>query len=107
MRHTTIILFLILLCTTLSGIASAEPVGVEVSGSTRIRGNYFTMDSLGTARFIQQNTRINVKVDFTPKISGVVDVDSRNARGGETRSSRHAAARPTGNSISRLRQASR
>ena len=68
----------IMLALSVGGIAVAEPVNVEISGNTHIRGNYFDMDSIGDVRCIQQRTRVSIKVDFTNDVSAVVDLDHTN-----------------------------
>ncbi|OQC06039.1 MAG: hypothetical protein BWX80_01762 [Candidatus Hydrogenedentes bacterium ADurb.Bin101] len=80
----------IMLALSVGGIAVAEPVNVEISGNTRIRGNYFDMDSIGDTRFIQQNTRVSIKVDFTSDVSAVVDLDHTDG----ARYERRPASRP-------------
>lgn len=65
------ILYLLLL----SFMASAELQNVEVGGSIRIRGNYYNMDSLGKASWIEQRTRLNVKADFTSEVSAFIEFD--------------------------------
>ncbi len=73
-------LLLAVLAASAGSIVLAEPVSVDISGNTRIRGNYFNMDSRGDARFIQQNTRISINVDFTSEMSAVVDLETHTDR---------------------------
>lgn len=80
----------IMLALSVGGIAVAEPVNVEISGNTRIRGNYFDMDSIGDVRCIQQRTRVSIKVDFTNDVSAVVDLDHTDG----ARYERRPASRP-------------
>ena len=73
-------LLLAVLTASAGSIVVAEPVNVDISGNTRIRGNYINMDSMGDARFIQQNTRISINVDFTSEVSAVVDLETHTDR---------------------------
>lgn len=66
--------------------AAAELQNVELSGSIRIRGNYFNMDSLGKYSFIEQRTRLGVKADFTQDVSTFIEFDNYNWWGEDFRS---------------------
>lgn len=80
------ILVLIVLVAALSGIAFAELQNVEIGGSIRIRGDYFSRDSLGDMSFIEQRTRLNVKADFTQEVSAFIELDSYDVWGEDFRS---------------------
>lgn len=79
-------LVLIVLIAALSGIAFAELQNVEIGGSLRIRGDYFSRDSLGDMSFIEQRTRLNVKADFTQEVSAFIELDSYDVWGEDFRS---------------------
>ncbi len=80
------ILVLIVLVAALSGIAFAELQNVEIGGTIRIRGDYFSRDSLGDMSFIEQRTRLNVKADFTQEVSAFIELDSYDVWGEDFRS---------------------
>lgn len=80
------ILVLIVLVAALSGIAFAELQNVEIGGNIRIRGDYFSRDSLGDMSFIEQRTRLNVKADFTQEVSAFIELDSYDVWGEDFRS---------------------
>ncbi len=72
--------------------ALAELQNVEVGGSLRIRGNWysdafntfekdFTVDTL----FFEQRTRVNVKADFTDDVTAFIELDSYNQFGDDFR----------------------
>lgn len=74
------------LIVSLSGFAFAELQNVELGGNIRIRGNYYNLDSLGKASFIEQRTRLNVKADFTQEVSAFIEFDSYDIWGEDFRS---------------------
>lgn len=84
-------LFLLVLATTLAGIAQAELQNVQVGGSLRIRGDYFHFDDVNGAAvpspaFVEQRTRLNVKADFTDNVSAFIELDSYDVWGEDFRS---------------------
>lgn len=84
MRFRT--LLAVALIAGLSGVAFAELQNVEIGGSLRIRGNYFSMDSLGDTSYVEQRTRLNVKADFTQDVSAFIELDSYDVWGEDFRS---------------------
>ncbi len=103
----TKMLCIVVLTVSTGSLAFTEPVNVEISGNTRIRGNYFNMDSIGDARFIQQNTRLSIKMNFTNDVSAVVDADSAESRGRVFRATPPTGAQPVRNPAFRRRGTSR
>jgi len=79
-------LLMVALIAGLGGVAVAELQNVEIGGSIRIRGNYFSMDSIGDDSFIEQRTRLNVKADFTQEVSAFIELDSYDIWGEDFRS---------------------
>lgn len=84
MRFRT--LLAVALIASLGGMAFAELQNVEIGGSLRIRGNYFSMDSLGDTSYVEQRTRLNVKADFTQDVSAFIELDSYDVWGEDFRS---------------------
>ncbi|HOD94611.1 MAG TPA: alginate export family protein [Candidatus Hydrogenedentes bacterium] len=74
------------LIVSLGGVAFAELQNVEIGGSIRIRGNYFNLDSIDRASFIEQRTRLNVRADFTQEVSAFIELDSYDYWGEDFRS---------------------
>jgi len=90
MRKT---LFVLLAAAILAPIAVAELQNVEVGGSLRLRGNWFTGEIWAwdnhwgnTLANVEQRTRLNVKADFTDKVSAYVELDSYDVWGEDFRS---------------------
>ncbi|NLV45699.1 MAG: alginate export family protein [Candidatus Hydrogenedentes bacterium] len=84
MRFRT--LLAVALIASLGGMAFAELQNVEIGGSLRIRGNYFSMDSIGDTSYVEQRTRLNVKADFTQDVSAFIELDSYDVWGEDFRS---------------------
>ncbi len=67
--------------------AFADLQNVVVGGSVRIRGNWFmNNDEMNTAAFVEQRTRLNVRADFTDKVSAFIEVDDYSIWGEDFRS---------------------
>ena len=74
--------------------AFAELTNVEVGGSIRIRGQYFTPaasiitadpdDNNGEA-YVEQRTTVNVKADFTDDVTAFIEMDAQNNWGDDFR----------------------
>jgi len=94
MRYTLIAL----LAVAMVGVgvpAFAQLQNVEVGGSIRIRGNYFTVapSMLGadpndypSAAAVEQRTTVNVKADFADDVTAFIELDALNNWGDDFRS---------------------
>jgi len=72
--------------------AFAELTNVEVGGSIRIRGNYYTPavltadpDDYEGLAFTEQRTTINVKADFTDDVTAFIELDAYDEWGNDFR----------------------
>ena len=111
MRKTFVVLAAALL---IGSMAVAELQNIEVGGSIRIRGNWYTGEVVGMSQlqniananppgivpvnwawddrvgndlsFVEQRTRVNVKADFTDEVSAFIELDSYDIWGEEFRS---------------------
>ena len=90
-----------------AAISHGELQNVEIGGSLRIRGNYYNLDSLGKASWIEQRTRLSVKADFTQDVSAFVEFDYYSSWGEDFRSNYLTGAdfRATGDNSVQLYQA--
>ncbi len=68
-------LLVVTACLVFASLAYGELQNVEVGGSIRIRGNYYNLDSLGRAGWIEQRTRLSVKADFTNDVTAFIEFD--------------------------------
>lgn len=84
MKKSSLLVALLIAAT--ASMAHAELQNVELGGSIRIRGNYYDLDSVGGASWIEQRTRLNVKADFTSEVSAFVEFDYYSAWGENFRS---------------------
>ena len=67
--------------------AFADLQNVVVGGSIRIRGDWFmNNNNMNTNAFVEQRTRLNVRADFTDKVSAFIEVDNYNDWGENFRS---------------------
>ncbi len=73
--------------------ATAELQNIEVGGSIRIRGNYYTNEiaqwdsSVGNSlAFVEQRTCLGVTAHFTDKVSAIIELDSYDIWGEDFRS---------------------
>ncbi len=66
--------------------AYAELQNVLVSGSLRMRGNYFNLDEMDDRSFVEQRTRLGVQADFTSNVSAFIELDSFDIWGEDFRS---------------------
>ncbi len=89
MRKTFVVL---VAAAILAAPALAELQNIEVGGSLRIRGNWYTGeiwtwdDDWGnTLSFVEQRTRLNVKADFTDEVSAFIELDSWDVWGEDLR----------------------
>jgi len=73
--------------------AFADLQNVEVGGSLRIRGNWYTQEATGgpgfmdagtSSRSVEQRTTISVTADFTNDTSAVIEIDSYDVWGEDT-----------------------
>lgn len=90
----TMTVILAALTVALAVPAFAELQNVEVGGSIRIRGSYYTPEGVGgsfidqgnSLKFVEQRTRLNVKADFTDDVSAFIELDSWDVWGEDFRS---------------------
>lgn len=89
MRKAFLVLSLVLIAST----AMAELQNIQVGGSVRIRGNWWTGEALSwdndngnTISFVEQRSRLNVKADFTEQVSAFIELDEYDVWGSEFRS---------------------
>ncbi len=73
MLQKKVLFVALVVCVALTGYAELQ--NVEVGGSIRIRGNYYSMDSLGRTSWVEQRTRLGVKADFTNNVSAFIEFD--------------------------------
>ncbi len=73
MLQKKVLFVALVVCVALTGYAELQ--NVEVGGSIRIRGNYYSMDSLGRTSWVEQRTRLGVKADFTNDVSAFIEFD--------------------------------
>ena len=67
-------------------MAYAELQSVTTSGSLRIRGNTYDLDTMGDMSFVEQRTKLGVTADFTDDVSVFIEVDTYDAWGADFRS---------------------
>jgi hypothetical protein len=72
--------------------AFAELQNVQVGGSLRIRGNWYSEDNLSfdddlgnDLLYVEQRTRVNVSADFTDDVHAFIELDSYNSFGDDFR----------------------
>jgi len=75
--------------------AFAQLQNVEVGGSIRIRGNYYTVDTpsaigvdsdeSASSAFVEQRTTVSVKADFADDVTAFIELDALNNWGDDFR----------------------
>ena len=95
MRSTTRLFLTAALVLGMGSVAYAELQNVSVSGSLRIRGNYFEGDDTVRtpqgeqsydAAFVEQRTRLGVRADFSENVNAFIELDSYGNWGEDFRS---------------------
>ncbi len=77
----------------IASVSWAELQNIEVGGSLRIRGNWYTKERVSwdedvgnDLKFVEQRTRLNVKADFTDEVAAMIELDSYDWWGEDFRS---------------------
>ena len=109
MRYTLVALLAVMMV-GIAVPAFAQLQNVEVGGSIRIRGNYYSVDAPGMIGVdsdnyasnanVEQRTTVNVKADFADDVTAFIELDALNNWGDDFREDTLTGQANLGNSNS-------